>query len=88
MKFKIMTNQKKLEIIGLGSLQSQDRTTYSIHIEYLENGIEFSTFLYVSKWRYDDVETNKQLRDLLHDELKKQKELKFEFDKGLETIED
>ena len=41
MKFKIMTNQKKLEITGLGSLQSQDRTTYSIHIEYLENGIEF-----------------------------------------------
>lgn len=76
MNFKIMKNQN-FKITGLGSLQSHDRTTYTMEVEYLENGIEFSTFLYISKWRYDNCETNNELIDLLQNELIKQKELKI-----------
>jgi hypothetical protein len=69
-------NEKSIEIIGLGTLFEEDRTTYSILVEYLENGIEYSTNLYISKWRWDRVETNIEVRDLLHNELMKQLELK------------
>ena len=69
-------NEKSIEIIGLGTLFEQDRTTYSILVEYLENGIEYSTNLYISKWRWNRVETNIEVRDLLHNELMKQLELK------------
>jgi len=69
-------NEKSIEIIGLGTLFEKDRTTYSILVEYLENSIEYSTNLYISKWRWDRVETNIEVRDLLHNELMKQLELK------------
>jgi len=69
-------NEKSIEIIGLGTLFEEDRTTYSILVEYLENGIEYSTNLYISKWRWNRVETNIEVRDLLHNELMKQLELK------------
>ena len=69
-------NEKSIEIIGLGTLFEQDRTTYSILVEYLENGIEYSSNLYISKWRWNRVETNIEVRDLLHNELMKQLELK------------
>ena len=64
-----------LEIIGVGTIQSQDRTTLRIPIDYLENGIELSTALYVSQWRYNNVATNSEFRELIHNELVKQKEL-------------
>ena len=69
-------NEKSIEIIGVGSLFEGDRTTYSILVKYLENGIEYSTNLYISKWRWNRVETNIETRDLLHNELIKQLELK------------
>ena len=69
-------NEKSIEIIGLGTQFEKDRTTYSILVEYLENSIEYSTNLYISKWRWDRVETNIEVRDLLHNELMKQLELK------------
>jgi hypothetical protein len=69
-------NEKSIEIIGVGNLFEGDRTTYSILVKYLENGIEYSTNLYISKWRWNRVETNIETRDLLHNELIKQLELK------------
>ena len=67
-----------LEIIGVGSLQPQDRTTLRIPIDYLVDGIEFSTTLYVSRQKYNDVELTGEsslLREFLHNELVKQKEM-------------
>ena len=69
-------NEKSIEIIGLGTLFEEDRTTYSILVEYLENGIEYSTNLYISKWRYDEFDTNDGIRDFLLNELIKQLEVK------------
>ena len=66
-----------LEIIGVGTIQSQDRTTLRIPIDYLENGIELSTSLYVSKYKYMDASDDYDvpMKTFLHNELVKQKEM-------------
>lgn len=69
-------NNRDLEIIGLGTLQSHNRTTYVQNVIYVENGRERSTFLYISKWRYDEFDTNDGIRDFLLNELIKQLEVK------------
>tara|TARA_R110000868_G_scaffold411041_1_gene701501 strand:+ start:3537 stop:3887 length:351 start_codon:yes stop_codon:yes gene_type:complete len=64
-----------LEIIEKGSLEEHDRTTLRMEIGYLENGIEFSTTLYVSRWEYNDVDMKGEpslLRDFLLNALKSQ----------------
>ena len=68
--------KQNLEIIGLGTLQSHNRTTYVQNVIYVENGRERSTFIYISKWRYDGSESNSELRELLLNELVKQLEVK------------
>ena len=68
--------KQNLEIIGLGTLQSHNRTTYVQNVIYVENGRERSTFLYISKWIYDGSESNSELRELLLNELVKQLEVK------------
>jgi len=66
-----------LEIIGVGTIQSQDRTTLRIPIDYLENGIESSTALYVSKHKYMDAidDYGVPMKTFFHNELVKQKEM-------------
>ena len=68
-----------LEIIGVGSLELQDRTTLRIPIDYLVDGIHnWSTTLYVSRQKYNDVEDKDEsslLKEFLHNELVKQKEM-------------
>ena len=64
--------KQNVEIIGLGTKESQDRTTYKQNVIYVENGRESSRVLYNSKWRYDEFETNDGIRDFLLNTLIKQ----------------
>ena len=64
--------KQNVEIIGLGTKESQDRTTYKQNVIYVENGRESSRVLYISKWRYDEFETNDGIRDFLLNTLIKQ----------------
>lgn len=68
-----------LEIIGLGTLQSHDRNLYVQNVIYVLNGRETSTFVYITKWRYDDVADNTEaLRNLILKQLANQLEIKLE----------